>query len=149
MGPKDSSPKESSINDSSDKVSKLNYPNHKKLNHKEFGDLGESLAEQYLLAKGFMVITRNYRTKIGEIDLIVKKENLVVFVEVKTRRTRSYGKGFEAVNFKKQQTLRRVADQFLAYGKDLSKMNVSMRFDVIDVFVQGNEPEINHIENAF
>lgn len=122
---------------------------HKKLNNKEFGNMGERLAEQYLLEKDFRVLSRNYRTKIGEIDLIVMKEKLLVFVEVKTRKTKNYGKGFEAVHVKKQQTLRRVADQFVAYGKDFPKTDLSMRFDVIDVFVQGKKHDINHIENAF
>jgi len=134
MAPKDSGKKELS---------------HRKMNNKEFGSMGERRAEQYLLEKGFRVLSRNYRTKIGEIDLIVMKEKLLVFVEVKTRKTKSYGKGFEAVNVKKQQTLRRVADQFVAYGKDFTKTDLSMRFDVIDVFVQGKEQEITHIENAF
>lgn len=136
--------KESNKKDSKDKCF-----NHRKLNHKEFGNMGESLVEQYLIEKGFEILSRNYRTKIGEIDLVIMKESLLVFVEVKTRKTKSYGKGFEAVNFKKQQTLRRVADQYVAYGKFNSKLDLSMRFDVIDVFVQGNEPVINHIENAF
>ncbi len=120
----------------------------KTLNHKEFGNLGESLAEAYLIDNGFKVLTRNYRTKIGEIDLIVIKESLLVFVEVKTRKSQRYGKGFEAVNVKKQQTLRRVAEQYLAYEK-FSGGELSMRFDVVDVLAGKEEPVINHIENAF
>ncbi len=123
--------------------------NHKDLNHKEFGNMGERLAEVFLIDLGFKVLHRNYRTKIGEIDLVLKKDNLLVFVEVKTRKTKSYGRGFEAVNFKKQQTLRRVAEQYIAYGKPKQKSSISMRFDVIDVYIQGNNTKINHIENAF
>lgn len=119
------------------------------LNRKNLGDLGESLAEGYLTAEGYQILCRKYRTKIGEIDLIVMNDDCLVFVEVKTRRTKSYGEGFEAVNYKKQHTLRRVADQYLAYEKQQGKPDMSMRFDVVDVFIQGETPAINHIKNAF
>ncbi len=119
------------------------------MNHKAFGDRGEALARQYLADKGYTILQQNYRTKIGEIDLIVSKEDLLVFVEVKTRRSRNYGKGFEAVNFKKQQTLQRVATQYLAYRKNNLKSNLSMRFDVMDIFINGDKVLIDHIENAF
>jgi putative endonuclease len=119
------------------------------MNSKEFGNLGEDLATKYLITKGFTVLARNYRTKIGEIDLIVLKEHLLVFVEVKSRKSQSFGKGFEAVNVKKQQTLRRVAEQYLAYKKFSGQRGLSMRFDVVDVLVKNNEPVITHIENAF
>ncbi len=111
--------------------------------------MGEDLAAQYLIEKGFEILSRNYRTKIGEIDLIVRKDDFLVFVEVKTRKTKAYGQGFEAVNYKKQQTLRQVANQYLAFEKHREKPNTSMRFDVMDVFIQGETPEMNHIENAF
>lgn len=139
MGPKDLPNKDSANKDHS----------HRKLNHKEFGNMGEDFAEQYLIRKGFEILSRNYRTRIGEIDLIVRKDDFLVFVEVKTRKTKGYGQGFEAVNYKKQQTLRQVANQYLAYEKHRAKPSTSMRFDVIDVFIQGETPEMNHIENAF
>lgn len=119
------------------------------MNHKAFGDRGEELAKQYLADRGYTILQQNYRTKIGEIDLIVSKEDLLIFVEVKTRRSRNYGKGFEAVNFKKQQTLQRVANQYLAYRQNTLRPNISMRFDVMDLFIKGDEVIINHIENAF
>ena len=118
-------------------------------NSKALGNRGEALAEAYLKDKGFRVLSRNYRTKIGEIDLILSRENLLVFVEVKSRKSTSYGKGFEAVHLKKQQTLRRVAEQYLAYEKQRLKPNMSMRFDVVDVFVHGEQAKFHHIENAF
>lgn len=121
----------------------------KLMNHKAFGDQGEALAKQYLEDKGYKILQENYRTKIGEIDLIVTKEHQLVFVEVKTRRSRNYGKGFEAVNFKKQQTLQRVATQYLAYQKNNIKSNLSMRFDVMDIFIKGDDVSFDHIENAF
>lgn len=116
---------------------------------KAFGNEGEALAEEYLRDKGFQVLARNYRTKIGEIDLILNREDLLVFAEVKSRKSHRFGKGFEAVDHKKQQTLRRVAEQYLAYEKQRMKPRMTMRFDVVDVFVQGETVTVNHIENAF
>lgn len=140
--------------DSSDENQGIQEPCNKKLkdkslNHKEFGDLGERIAATYLIQKGFEILSAKYRTKIGEIDLIARKGKLLVFVEVKTRKTKVYGRGFESVNYKKQQTLRRVATQYLAYGSGSKNSHESIRFDVIDIFLGRQIPEINHIENAF
>lgn len=116
---------------------------------KALGSHGEALAEKVFREKGFEVLSRNYRTKIGEIDLILRRDSLLVFVEVKSRKSHRFGKGFESVNPNKQQTIRRVAEQYLAYEKRRLPSNFSVRFDVVDLFLQDDTVTVNHIENAF
>lgn len=110
------------------------------------GKKGEDLACAHLLSHGYTILARNYRVHLGEIDIICKKGPEMVFVEVKTRRTQTYGSPEEAVTPRKQEHVRRVA---LAYLKQCRLPDQVMRFDVITVLFQGNEPFINHIEAAF
>ena len=67
------------------------------------GQSGELIAKEYLVNKGLIILETNYRNKIGEIDIIAMDEQVLVFIEVKTRRDYSYGYAFEAVNIKKQR----------------------------------------------
>ena len=71
------------------------------MNHIELGRYGEDLAAKYLAAHGYDVIERNVRYRFGEVDIIAKKENMLIVVEVKTRRTQTYGMPCEAVHWKK------------------------------------------------
>ena len=75
------------------------------MNNKHLGDRGESYAEDYLRRQGYRILTRNYRTKIGEIDLIADDHGTLVFIEVKTRSSVRYGIPSEAVNYKKKQKI--------------------------------------------
>ena len=113
---------------------------------KELGNWGEGVARDYLIDKGYRIIFTNYKTKIGEIDIIAVRENTIIFVEVKTRRNDLYGKPRESVNYKKQLTYTRVADQFLQHFNNETK---SYRFDVIEVYKTNYDYRIEHIENAF
>lgn len=110
-----------------------------------FGARGEIIASNYLINKGYAILERNYKNKIGEIDIIAKQGNTIVFVEVKTRMTRAFGDPLEAVNVRKQQKIRDVATAYLMKTK---KLNSPCRFDVISILGDTNE-EIDHIENAF
>lgn len=115
---------------------------------KEIGDLGEMAACEYLAAHGYKIIKRNFRLKCGEIDIIAKKDGCTVFVEVKTRRSASFGQPSEYVDLRKQTKIRKTA---LCYIKSL---DTDMRFDVIEVMYSNIRGEfvirsINHIENAF
>ncbi len=110
-----------------------------------FGTRGEIIATNYLINKGYTIIERNYKNKIGEIDIIAKQGQTTVFVEVKTRLSRGFGDPLEAVNYKKQQKIRNVASVYLMKMK---KLNTPCRFDVIAVLGETDE-EIDHIENAF
>ena len=110
--------------------------------NKRVGNIGEAKAVSFLKQKGYKIIELNYTNKIGEIDIIAKDKEVLVFVEVKARSSDKFGMGREAVNFRKQQKIRLVAQGYLKYKK---LFDVSCRFDVLDVM----NDEITHIENAF
>ncbi len=113
---------------------------------KELGRWGEARANEYLREKGYKILFTNYRTKIGEIDIIATKGNSLSFIEVKTRSNELYGKPREAVNYKKQLTYTRVAEQFI---QQQSCDDKGLRFDVIEVYRDKEGFRIEHIEGAF
>jgi len=78
------------------------------------GELGERLAEKFLSSKGYSTISRNYRIRGGEIDIVAKKGGIIVFVEVKTRRGTRFGEAFEAIDHRKKQKLIRTIHHYLA-----------------------------------
>lgn len=106
------------------------------------GSIGESQAEGYLLEQGYEIIETNYKNKIGEIDIIAKFENRIIFVEVKSRATARFGYPREAVDYKKQQKIRMVADIYL---KSRKMFNAYIRFDVIEILAG----KLTHIISAF
>jgi putative endonuclease len=110
------------------------------------GKEGERLAERYLQNKGYKLVERNYRCRVGELDLIVLDRRVVVFVEVKTRTGHGFGSPLEAVEFRKQRKMIQAAQFFLA-AKGLQQRDA--RFDVVGVSWAGREPIVEHIENAF
>ena len=77
------------------------------------GKLGEDLATVFLKQKGFQIITRNYRQKTGEVDIISKDGETLIFIEVKTRSSLLFGQPFEAVTIKKQTQLNRIALDYM------------------------------------
>ena len=114
--------------------------------HTTTGMQGEEIAARYLLSKKYTIIQRNYRCRYGEIDIIASKKNVLIFVEVKTRRNYAFGSPLEAVSLKKQRSISSVAQEYIQHGK----LNGSAaRFDVIAVLLNSSCPEIEHIENAF
>ena len=112
----------------------------------EMGKFGEELAAQYLLSKEYRILLRNYRLRTGEIDIICTKDDSIVFVEVKTRRSNRFGTPEEAVTKKKMAHIRQTALTYLAEQKSTYKQ---IRFDVIAIMLQEGPPLINHIECAF
>ena len=111
---------------------------HKKL----LGKKGEKLAEKYLKGLGYALLFRNYRTPFGEADLVVKKREEVVFVEVKTRTDDGYGTPAESVTRTKIAHYQKIAAYYLSGQKE----EIAVRFDVVEVYADG---QISHIENAF
>ncbi len=109
------------------------------------GRLGEDLASRYLEKNNYTIVKRNYRTDYGEIDIIAKNRDFLVFIEVKTRRNKTYGEAAEAVNFKKQN---KILNTSLIYLSETSE-ELQVRYDVIEVYIIGKKPIINHFENAF
>ncbi len=109
------------------------------------GSKGEDLAVKFLEGKGYRIISRNYKTPIGEIDIIAEDKGTLVFVEVKTRSGNSFGYPFEAVNTKKQHKLKNLA---LLYLKK-KKIDCAVRFDVLSISIVKGKNEIEHIKDAF
>lgn len=112
---------------------------------REFGKSGELIAEKFLKHKKYKIICKNFYTRRGEIDIIAQKENLIVFVEVKTRSNFKYGTPSMAVNSTKLQHMKTAAKIFLT----LNKFNKhEIRFDVIEVFFINGKYSINHIKRV-
>jgi putative endonuclease len=113
---------------------------------KVLGIKGENLAVTFLRKKGYRIVARNYKTPIGEIDIIAQDGNTTVFTEVKTRTDELFGRPFEAVNKKKRQKMKNAA---LLYMKKHEK-NFPARFDVVSIFFRSDgKEEIEHITDAF
>ncbi len=113
-----------------------------KVRNKIEGDGGEAKAAHFLEEKGYRILQTNFKTKFGEIDIVAFKDGVIVFVEVKNRSTLCYGRPIEAVDFRKQQKIRRVAEVYLSIKR---KPYADCRFDVIEVLGD----QLNHEENAF
>ena len=111
-----------------------------------YGKVGEIIAAKHLQSKGYKIIAKNYKNELGEIDLIAKHGDYLVFVEVKTRLSKAFGSPLEAVNLHKQNKIRQVATFYLKQHKLL---DTNCRFDVVSIVGQIDDYEITHIENAF
>jgi len=110
------------------------------------GRRGERAAEKYLRRSGYRIVARNFRAAGAEIDIVAMDGEALVFVEVKTRRSREAGAPEEAVDERKQRRMRRAAEVFAArYRAD----DVTMRFDIIAVDASGKRLEIELLRNAF
>ncbi len=110
------------------------------------GRRGEAVAEDFLRRRGCRILARNYRCPLGELDLVVEEDGVVVFVEVKTRRGSRAGTGAEAVAPYKRRRLRRLARYFLAaHGFGV----VPCRFDVISLTVGVGRARVEVLRNAF
>jgi putative endonuclease len=112
----------------------------------ELGRKGESAAIRYLKKQGYKIVEQNYRTRVGEIDVIAREKKTLVFVEVKTRRSESYGSPKWAVTPKKQKAISKAA---LYYLKITDQADADARFDVVSILDQGEWLEIELVRNAF
>ena len=111
------------------------------------GKLGEDCAANFLEAKGYSIVARNFRIRSAEIDIIAKLDDLLIFVEVKARSDIRHGLPREAVTINKQKKIIEAAGVFL---QDEKFSECACRFDVIEIYLRGERvKEINHIENAF
>ena len=111
----------------------------------ELGKLGEDLATEYLIKKGYQILERNWRSGHKEIDIIALDETTLVVVEVKTRKSDDYGDPEIAVGKSKQQLLIWAADAYVRKNQ----LDVDVRFDIVSIVFTDDEPEIEHIEDAF
>ncbi len=113
------------------------------MDNKQKGNAGEQKACEYLKAQGYQILEQNFHCKVGEIDIIAKDHEYLVFVEVKYRKTASHGSPLEAVNFTKQKKISQTAGYYLMTKH--KQENVSVRFDVVSVLGE----EVTLIKNAF
>ena len=109
------------------------------------GKEGERIAKEFLKKKGYSILQENYRTPFGEIDIIAREKDVLVFVEVKTRADLTFGSPFEAVNQRKKEKIKKVA---LSFMKRLKK-ECPARFDVLSIKVEDGREKIEHIRDAF
>lgn len=111
-----------------------------------FGKAGEELAAITLQRQGYQILERNYTTPVGEIDLIASHQGVLVFVEVKARRSRTFGTAREAITYEKQIRIYRVAEYYL---KQHNIDSQEIRFDVVAINARGQKMQVEIIPNAF
>ncbi len=118
--------------------------------NKIIGNYGENICEEYLIKHGHKILHRNFRCKLGELDIISKIEssNCICFTEVKSRYTHTYGTPCESITYKKILRIRNIA-QYYIIKNNLNNFN--FRFDVIEVLfnIEHNNYSLNLIKNAF
>jgi len=112
----------------------------------KFGNYGERLAARHLKKNGYKIVCQNYRTRSGEIDIIAVEKDTLVFVEVKSRQTLTYGHPKYSITIRKQKQISNTA---LHYLKETDQYNVRARFDVVTVISTDKKTEIEIIKNAF
>ena len=111
---------------------------------REIGDFGEEITSKYLEKNGYRILDRNYSKPFGEIDIIAIKGDVISFVEVKTRKSDDFAYAAEAVDYYKQERIKRASQAFLMQ-RNLTDFLIS--FDISEVYLDTRK--INYIENAF
>ena len=111
--------------------------------HKELGKWGEAVAAVFLRSKGYLILEQDWKSGHRDIDLIAKDADVVVFVEVKTRRNRQFTEPTDAINYKKMQNLKRAINHYIKYHH----IDNDIRFDIISIVgsPETGTPEIEHI----
>ncbi len=112
------------------------------MNTRFLGSQGEKTAVMHLKKEHYRIVETNYSCRYGEIDIVAKKDKVLVFVEVKSRADMSFGAPSEAVTPKKQQKIITAAKNYIA---ERGVTDTPMRFDVVEVL----DKKVNHIEDAF
>ncbi len=112
----------------------------------DLGKRGEEIAFKKIKKLGYKCIERNYRCPLGEIDLIARHKDCLVFIEIKTRKGRDTGYAKEAINPRKK---RQISKSALYYMKENNCCDTRSRFDVVAISIRQEEPEIEVIQNAF
>ncbi len=114
------------------------------MNQRKFGFIGEKIAQGYLKDVGYKIIDTNFYSKKGEIDIIMREDNIIIFVEVKTRTNFKFGTPASAINKEKKLHIKKTAKIFLQINK---LTNFNIRFDVVEVIFQNGKCKVNHIKN--
>jgi len=116
------------------------------VSNQDLGKSGEELAARLLKENGYKILFKNYKTELGEIDIIASDKDTICFVEVKTRRSDRFGQPSEAILPSKQRQISKVALSFLKERRLLDK---KARFDVVSILYSEDNPRLNLIKNAF
>ncbi len=111
----------------------------------KLGQKGEELACRFLVNRGYKIISRNFKTSHGEIDVIAKDNDTLVFIEVKTRESLEYGLPFESVNRMKRRKIANVAMMYLKKLRELP----ACRFDIVSIYHKKGNPVFELIRDAF
>lgn len=112
------------------------------------GRVTEAFAEKYLIEQGLTPIDRNIHCRQGEIDLVMRDDDIIVFVEVKYRKNNNFGRAIEAVSIAKQNKIRHCVAFFFQQA-NLNEYNTPCRFDVIALEGNINQPQVTWLKNAF
>ncbi len=112
---------------------------------KPLGRKGEDLAASYLRGLGWEIVERNYRTRLGEIDIVSRDRDTLIFVEVKTRTNSDVARPDQSVTVRKQAKLRRLIEEYLVRH---NQEQADVRFDVVGVTIGRRHPEFDHIKGA-
>ena len=114
--------------------------------HLELGKAGEDATLAHYLDAGYQLVARNWRCRAGELDLILSRNDMLVFCEVKTRRGVAHGGGFAAVGAQKQAKLQTLAELFMMHT---NRWNAAARFDVASVLLSDSGATVDIFEDAF
>ena len=110
------------------------------------GKKGEEIAVGLLKENGYKILIRNYKTKLGEIDIIASDKDTICFIEVKTRQSDRFGSPVEAISGSKQRQISKVTLMFL---KEKGLLDKKARFDVVSILYSKDKPQVDLIKNAF
>ena len=133
-----------------DKVPKQSQKQRMIDTRKKLGNRGEKIAAKFLRKQGYQIIEKNYHSRLGEIDIVAKEDESIVFVEVKTRCSTDFGLPEEALSYDKRRRLSKLALGYLAHRRI---KDTNCRFDVVSILMDTNKVrKVKHIElikNAF
>lgn len=107
------------------------------------GKIGEKIAVKYLQKQNYKIITTNFYTRKGEIDIIAKQNKEIIFIEVKTRTSEEFGKPAEAVTYYKEKHMYQAAKYYIYKTNQESEY---IRFDVIEIYIKNGKIKLNHIK---
>lgn len=126
-------------------TTKIEMSQQDKAEHLQLGSWGEGLAATFLREKGYVILERDWHSKHRDIDIIARDGNVVVFVEVKTRRNRDFGEPYEAVNYRKRKNLQLAINHYIKYHY----VDGPVRFDIVSIVgTMDSTPEITHLEGV-
>jgi putative endonuclease len=111
----------------------------------EKGNNGEDIAIDHLIKNGYVILERNWRHHHHELDIVAQKKNLILIIEVKSLNSNKIQEPYQSVNLNKQQMIISAANAYIRKNN----IDFEVRFDIISILYKDNEPQIEHIENAF